>query len=242
MGLLDPARNHLADRALRDSFGSNEHRAAARRAVRASIVLLKNADGILPLAKTAKHIHVAGKAADDIGMQCGGWTITWQGSAGPVTTGTTIRAGIEGSVSKKTRVTYSDDGKGAQRADVAIVVVGESPYAEGVGDRSDLALSADDVAVVERVAETGTPMIVIVLSGRPLVLGSTLDRAAAVLAAWLPGTEGAGVADVLFGDYAPTGKLSHRWPASMADVPLGTRATSEALFPYGFGLVYERTG
>ncbi len=238
MGLLDRARSRLADRTLRDSFGSSEHRAVARRAVRESIVLLKNTDAALPLAKTLKHVHVAGLGADDIGMQCGGWTITWQGSTGAVTDGTTIRAGIEAAVSKRTRVTYGDDSRAAARADAAIVVVGESPYAEGLGDRGDLTLDPADAELVERVAATGTPTIVIVLSGRPLVLGSVLDRATAVLAAWLPGTEGGGIADVLFGDYAPTGKLSHRWPRSMADVPLGTRAASGALFPYGFGLGY----
>lgn len=238
MGLLNPRRDQLAERALRASFGSAAHRALARRAVSASLVLLKNAGGVLPLTETAQHIHVAGRGADDIGIQCGGWTIKWQGSPGPITTGTTIRAGIEARAGERTRVTYSADGAGAAGADAAIVMVGEAPYAEGVGDRSDLTLGADDVALVERVAATGTPTIVIVISGRPLILGGVLDRAAAVLAAWLPGSEGAGVADVLFGDRAPTAKLSHRWPRTMADVPLGTRETSDALFPYGFGLDY----
>ncbi len=115
-------------------------------------------------------------------------------------------------MSAKTRVTYSADGRGAEGADVAVVVVGEAPYAEGVGDRADLSLSADDVAVVDAIAAASVPIVVVVYSGRPLILGRVLDRADAVVAAWLPGTEGRGVADVLFGDYAPRGKLGFTWP------------------------------
>jgi beta-glucosidase len=212
MGLLDAHRSQLSDPELAREFGSTKHREVARRAVRESLVLLKNDNGALPLAKSAARIHVAGKAADDIGMQCGGWTVTWQGKPGNVTTGTTLRAAIAATASAKTRVTYSADGRGADGADVAVVVVGEAPYAEGVGDRADLALAADDAALVDAIAAAGVPIVLVVYSGRPLILGRALDRASAVVAAWLPGTEGRGITDVLFGDYAPRGKLGFACP------------------------------
>jgi beta-glucosidase len=133
------------------------------------------------------------------------------------------------------------DGGGAAGADVAVVVVGEEPYAEGVGDRADLALGADDVGLVERIAATGVPVVAVIYSGRPLILGSVLERAAAVVAAWLPGTEGRGITDVLFGDHAPSGKLGFTWPRSMAQTPINAGdATYDPLFPFGFGLTYER--
>ena len=120
---------------------------------------------------------------------------------------------------------------------IAVVVVGEDPYAEMKGDRSDLALSADDVAAVSDAKAAGVPVVVVVLSGRPLVLGSVADQADAIVAAWLPGTEGQGVADVLFGDAPPTGRLSFTWPRSMGQVPLGhgKAAIQDPLFPFGFG-------
>lgn len=158
----------------------------------------------------------------------------WQGETGNVMPGgTTIRAGLEQSVSSRTQVTFSaDDGSAAAGADVALVVVGETPYAEGVGDLSDLSLSEADHALVDRVAATGTPLVLVVISGRPLILGRALDKASAVVAAWLPGTEGAGVSDVLLGKRAPTGKLSFSWPRSMEQF------RGEPRFPQGFGLKY----
>jgi len=239
MGLLDTRRSQRSDPALAREFGSTKHREVARRAVRESVVLLKNDDRVLPLAKTAARIHVAGRAADDIGMQCGGWTVTWQGKPGAVTAGTTLRAALAAAASPQTRVSYSADGSGAAGADVAVVVVGEAPYAEGVGDRADLALAADDVAVVDALAAAQVPIVLVVYSGRPLILGGVLDRAAAVVAAWLPGTEGSGIADVLFGDYAPRGKLGFAWPRSMAGIPRHAGdASYDPLFPFGFGLTY----
>jgi beta-glucosidase len=239
MGLMDESRSQLSDPALVREFGSTKHREVARRAVRESLVLLKNENHALPLAKSAARIHVAGKAADDIGMQCGGWTVAWQGRAGTVTTGTTLRAAIAATASPKTQVTYSADGRAAAGADVAVVVVGEAPYAEGVGDRADLALAAEDVALVDAVAATGVPVVVVIYSGRPLILGGVLDRAAAVVAAWLPGTEGRGITDVLFGDYAPRGKLGFTWPRSMQQIPINVGdAAYDPLFPFGFGLTY----
>jgi beta-glucosidase len=231
MGLMDAKRSQLADRSLQKSFGSAEHRAVAREAVRESLVLLKNEKKLLPLSKTAVRIHVAGKNADDIGNQCGGWTIDWQGKSGDVTTGgTTILAAIKSAVSKDTKVSFSKDGTGAEGADVGIVVIGETPYAEMKGDRSDLSLDKLDIAAVKAMKAAGIPVVVIVVSGRPMVLGEVGEQANALVAAWLPGTEGQGVADVLFGDYKPTGKLSFTWPRG--------NSKADAQFAYGFGLKY----
>jgi beta-glucosidase len=226
-----------ADRSLLPRVGSDEHRQLAREAVQRSLVLLKNDGAVLPLSKMAGRIHVAGKNADDLGNQCGGWTITWQGSSGAITTGTTILGGIRSAVLSGTAVTYARDGAGAAGADVGIVVVGETPYAEGVGDRADLSLDAEDVAAAQAVHASGIPTVVVLVSGRPMILGPVLAEADALVAAWLPGTEGEGVADVLFGDVAPTGRLSHSWPRSMAQVPVNVGDTDyDPLFPYGYGL------
>jgi beta-glucosidase len=239
LGLLDEGRTQLADRRLYQSFGSPEHRAVARRAVRESLVLLKNDRRALPLSKTAKRIHVAGKNADDLGNQCGGWTITWQGKSGEPTKGTTILAGLRSVASKGTEVTYSRDGTGAAGADVGVVFVGETPYAEMLGDREDLSLAREDLEAIANVKKAGIPLVVVLVSGRPLILGDALGMADAVVAAWLPGTEGAGVADVLFGDYKPTGKLSFSWPRSTAQIPVNVGdAKYDPLFPFGFGLTY----
>jgi len=239
MGLMDPARSSLADRSLQARFGSPAHREVARRAVRQSLVLLKNEKKTLPLSKTAKRIVVAGKNADDIGNQCGGWTIDWQGKSGPIVPGgTTILAALK-AAAKGGEVTFSADGTGATGADVAVVVVGEKPYAEFFGDREDLALDKDDLAAIANVKKAGIPVVLVVVSGRPLILGDALGQADAVVAAWLPGTEGQGVADVLFGDYKPTGKLSFTWPRTMAQIPINVGdAAYDPQFPYGFGLSY----
>jgi beta-glucosidase len=240
MGLMKPGANPLADRKLQASFGSAAHRDIARRAVRESLVLLKNDKKALPIAKTAKKILVAGSNADDLGNQAGGWTITWQGMSGGTTTakGTTILAGIKAAV-PQAQVTYAKDGAGAAGADVAIVVVGETPYAEFMGDRDDLSLSKEDQLAVATAKAAGVPVVLVVVSGRPLILGEALTQADAVVAAWLPGSEGAGVADVLFGDHKPTGKLSFSWPRSMAQIPVNVGdATYDPLFKFGFGLSY----
>jgi beta-glucosidase len=240
MGMMDRNRSQLADRNLHSTFGSAAHRQVARECVRASLVLLKNSRRALPLRKTARHIHVAGKSADDIGNQCGGWTIDWQGKSGDVTTGgTTILQAIQTAVSKQTRVTHSKDGAGGEGADVGVVVIGETPYAEGLGDREDLSLAPEDVAAVENLKRAGLPVVAVLVTGRPVILEPILARCDAVVAAWLPGTEGQGVADVLFGDYRPTGKLSFSWPRSNAQLPInvGDRRYNP-LFRYGFGLTY----
>jgi len=227
------------DRSLLPQVGSDAHRQVAREAVRKSLVLLKNEGRVLPLSKMTRRIHVAGKNADDLGNQCGGWTISWQGSSGAITSGTTVLQGIRAAVLGGASVTYSRDGSGAEGADVGVVVIGETPYAEGQGDRADLSLSAEDVTAVRAVHGARVSTVVVLVSGRPLILGATEREADAIVAAWLPGTEGAGVADVLFGDYPPTGRLSHSWPRTMAQIPVNWGdAVYDPLYPYGYGLSY----
>lgn len=237
MGLFD---NRYTDKELTETIGSAEHRSVAREAVRQSMVLLKNNNNILPLSKNAARLHVAGSGANDIGMQCGGWTIDWQGKKGNVTPGgTTIFEGIKNTVSKNAKVSFSVDGSGADSTDIGIVVVGEEPYAEMFGDRADLALSATDAAVIDRMKAKGIPVVVVLLSGRPMIINSSLEKSDAFVAAWLPGTEGQGIADVLFGDYVPTGKLPHSWPKSMNQIPINIGDKEyDPLFPFGYGLTY----
>lgn len=239
MGLMKADAALMADAALQKEFGSPAHRAVAREAVRQSVVLLKNEGKVLPLSRTAKRIHLSGRGADDLGMQCGGWTVDWQGKRGPVTTGgTTILQALRQAAGKGTLITEARDQPDATGADLALVVIGEDPYAESKGDRSDLALCAEDTAAVSAAKATGVPVVVVVLSGRPLLLGGVATAADAIVAAWLPGTEGAGVTDVLFGDTPPTGKLSFTWPRSPDQLPLGhgKPAGGDPLFPFGHGL------
>jgi len=233
----------LTNRTYTALIGAEAHRAVARDAVRQSLVLLKNEKNLLPLSKNARKIFVAGKNADDIGHQCGGWTITWEGQSGAITPGTTILQGIRQTVSPATTVTYDRRATGIDASyDVAIVVIGETPYAEFKGDRptpGSLGLDAEDKAVLDRVKATGVPMVVVLISGRPLVVTDQLPDWAAFVAAWLPGTEGQGVADVLFGDYKPTGKLPVSWPRSEAQIPINKGDSRyDPLFPFGFGLTY----
>jgi beta-glucosidase len=235
MGLFD---NHYADRSYIDDFGSSKHRIVAREAVKKSIVLLKN-EGVLPLSKDVKHIHVAGLGANDIGMQCGGWTMEWQGKLGDITDGTTILEGIKSSVSDDSKVTYDINGQNGQNADVGIIVIGEKPYAEGVGDRENLNLSEEDIATLKNMQKYNYPLIVIMLSGRPLMISDQINNWDAFLAAWLPGTEGDGVSDILFGDYNPTGKLSFSWPNLMSQIPHDYQdKKNPPLFDYKYGLNY----
>ena len=238
MGLLDPSRSSLADPKLASTFGSDEHRRLARQAVRESMVLLKNDKAALPLRRTGR-VHVTGSRADDLGSQCGGWSITWQGATGPITQGTTILQAIRAASGSGLKVTTAADGVDATRADAAVVVIGEGPYAEFKGDREDLSLDPADREAVAAARKAGVPVVVVLLSGRPLILGDVVDWADAVVAAWLPGTEGAGVADVLFGDHKPAGKLPMSWPRNMAQIPVNVGdAKYDPLFPYGFGLSY----
>ncbi|MBE3134193.1 MAG: glycoside hydrolase family 3 C-terminal domain-containing protein [Acidobacteria bacterium] len=240
MGLFE---RPFGDPSLLPMVGSAEHRAVARQAVRESQVLLVNRNAALPLSETVPHVLVAGKAADDIGLQCGGWTITWQGTSGPITQGTTILQAIR-NAAPKARVTYSPTGEVPNGARVGVVVIGERPYAEMNGDRTSLELDPADIAVVRKAKASGLPTVVVLLSGRPMILDSILPYADAILAAWLPGTEGDGVADVLYGKYNPTGKLSHTWPRSMAQIPInvgpdGEKPRDVPLFEFGFGVSYR---
>lgn len=232
LGLFD---RPLSDRTHIDEIGSQEHREVARQAVRESMVLLQN-DGVLPLSPDVDEVLVAGFNANDIGNQSGGWTITWQGSSGDTTPGTTVLEAIENAVSPSTLVTYNRRATGDLSGDVGVVVIGETPYAEGRGDSFDLSVSTRDVEIVNRVCEA-MPCVVILISGRPLLIGEILDVSDAIVAAWLPGTEGAGVADVLFGDFGFTGRLPMTWPRSMEQLPINIGDESyDPLFPVGFGL------
>ncbi len=250
LGIFD---HPYTDRKLTSNIGSPEHRDIARKAVRESVVLLKNDNKILPLSKNMKRILVAGKSADDIGLQCGGWTLTWQGGWGPITPGTTVLQAITNSVSKGTEVKFSMDGSSAGSFDAAIVVVGETPYSEFAGDivpenapqignytkRTSLGLDDNDMTTIENVKKSGIPMIIVLISGRPMIVNDALKDSKAFIAAWLPGTEGQGVADVIFGDYAPTGKLSFTWPREMSQIPIHMGDTNyDPLFPFGYGLTY----
>ena len=239
-GLMDKKHSPLADRRLQVSFGSADHRKVARQAVRESLVLLKNESKVLPLPKKVARIHVSGKGADDLGMQCGGWTSDWQGSMGNhIPGGTSILTALKNTVPKTTEVTFSKDGAGAAGAKVGVVVIGENPYAEMKGDRSDLSLDPEDLEAVANLKKAGLPVVVILLSGRPMLLGSVLEQADALIAAWLPGSEGQGVADVLFGDSKPTGKLTYSWPRSAAQIPIHATDTNyDPLFKLGYGLSY----
>jgi len=235
MGLFE---RPYSDKELLSMVGSKEHRKIAREAVKQSLVVLKN-DGVLPLSKDLGHIHVSGKNADDLGNQCGGWTISWQGESGPITKGTTIYEAIQVAVSSFTNVTYSKDGSGAKGADVGIVIIGETPYAEMEGDRESLVLDKKDLAAINKIKKAGVPVVVIIISGRPLIITDELDKWSGLIAAWLPGSEGRGVTDVIFGDYNPTGRLSVTWPRTMEQIPINFGDNDyDPLFEYGYGLSY----
>lgn len=228
------------DRSLTPGVGSAEHRALAREAVRASQVLLKNDGGVLPLAKNAR-LFVAGKSADDIGNQSGGWTVGWQGRSGAVTEGTTVLQGIRAAVTDPSRVTYDRYGNGIDGSyTAAVAVVGETPYAEMRGDRpGGMGLDQEDLQTLARLEASGVPVVVVLVSGRPLDIASRLPAWKALLAAWLPGSEGDGVSDVLFGDHAPTGKLPVTWMSSASQQPINQGDGKTPLFPYGYGLTYD---
>jgi beta-glucosidase len=232
------------------NIGSAEHRALARETVRHTLVLLKNEHEALPLTKNTPLIFVAGQAAEDIGLQAGGWTITWQGMEGKIMPGATILEGIKQTVSPQTQVVYDrfaqfDQVKSAQgrlaQADVGIVVVAEKPYAEGVGDEAEPRLSGKDVTLIEQMRARAQKVIVIMLTGRPVEITEQLPLADAWVAAWLPGTEGNGVSDMLFGDYEFTGKLPFTWQRWNKQLPfdfanLAKDGCDAPLFPYGYGL------
>ncbi|KQR11975.1 glycoside hydrolase family 3 N-terminal domain-containing protein [Cellulomonas sp. Leaf334] len=238
LGLFD---SPFADRSQAAGVGSPEHRAVAREAAAKSQVLLKNADDLLPLAADAR-VYVAGSNADDLGNQAGGWTISWQGGSGDTTTGTSILEGIQNRAgTADPSVIYSKDASApVGDAQVGVVVVGETPYAEGQGDVGNngksLSLSAADRTAIDTVCGA-LPCAVLVVSGRPQLVTDHLAAIDALVASWLPGTEGAGVADVLFGTQPFTGRLPVTWPAAADQVPVNVGDDTYApLFPYGWGL------
>ena len=183
---------------------------------------------------------MAGRGANDLEMQCGGWTIDWQSMNGaPLLGATTILSAVKAAVSPPTQVVYSPDGTGLEGCDAILVVTGEGPYAEFEGDRADLSIDRPDVEAILNARKARVPMVTVLLSGRPLLIEPLLRASDGVVAAWLPGSEGEGVTDVLFGDYRPTGKLPRTWPRDMTQVPLNVGDPHyHPLFPYGFGLTY----
>lgn len=266
-GLFDKPRPAERYWSRHDSFGSAAHREVAREAVRKSLVLLKNEKKLLPLNKDLR-VLVSGKNADNVGHQCGGFTVAWQGTSGNdfVVGGSSIWQGIKAAAPG---ATLSPDGAAADPAqhDVAIVVIGEKPYAEGMGDIRDgddvvvqtgsqingklkvlepygdslvLAdLHPEDLQTINAIIAKGIPVVVVLISGRPLVTNQELAASNAFVAAWLPGSEGAGVADVLFGDYAFSGKLSFSWPHSVSKGCNVGDPAYDRLFPVGYGLGYS---
>jgi beta-glucosidase len=236
IGLFD---HPYADWTHFDTIGCATHRAVAREAVRKSLVLLKNSDSTLPLKKKGKTYIVAGSHANDPGLQCGGWTLKWQGTIGNIPGATSIYDGIR-------RLAFGDsiiwvhDGKVVKNADAAIIVVGEQPYAEWEGDKnaSDLILDLDSKKLISDYRAAGVKVITMLISGRPLIVRSEIQSSDACVAAWLPGSEGEGIADVLFGDYNFTGKLGFAWPATAEQIPIHKGDNQKPLFEYGFGLSY----
>ncbi|KAG8387191.1 hypothetical protein BUALT_Bualt03G0227600 [Buddleja alternifolia] len=252
LGLFE---NPLTDYSLVNQIGSQAHRDLAREAVRKSLVLLKNGENadspLLPLPKRTSKILVAGSHANDIGLQCGGWTITWQGISSKnltdgTTSGSTILSAISTAVDPSTEIVYNENPDDAilkaNNFSYAIVVVGEPPYAEGYGDNLNLTIPEPGLRTMTNVCRS-TKCIVVLISGRPLVIEPYLSSIDALVAAWLPGTEGQGVADVLFGDYGFTGKLSRTWFKTVDQLPMNVGDKHyDPLFPFGFGLTTKPIG
>jgi beta-glucosidase len=243
----------MPDTKYQGTVRSREHLELARQAVRESLVLLKNDNDVLPLSKDTPLIFIAGEGANDIGLQSGGWTLAWLGKPGNDNEGTTVLSGIRAAAGSDTRVEYNRDGDFSEFkdtegnpliADVGIVVLAEQPYSEGVGDRADISLTEAEAGLIAEMHNQSESVAVILISGRPRVITEQLPLADAWVAAWLPGTEGGGIADVLFGDYPFTGKLSYSWPRSNEQLPIninnvnGKTGCDAPLFPFGYGLEY----
>ncbi|KAL3649162.1 hypothetical protein CASFOL_005565 [Castilleja foliolosa] len=234
----------MSDGSLLRTVGCELHRKLAREAVRKSLVLLKNGkdpkEPFLPLDRTAKRILVVGKHADDLGYQCGGWTATWEGKSGRITTGTTILEAIKEFADDNTEVIYEQNPSGPfleKDYSFAIVVVGEGPYVESGGDSTDLKIHFNGDELISMVADK-VPTLAILISGRPLALEpSLLDKIEALVAAWLPGSEGAGIMDVIFGDCEFQGRLPITWFKNVEQLPMNAEDDLyDPLFPIGFGL------
>ncbi|KAL0459966.1 UNVERIFIED_CONTAM: Lysosomal beta glucosidase [Sesamum latifolium] len=245
MGLFE---DPLADPSLANQLGSQEHRELAREAARKSLVLLKNGKSaknpLLPLPKKAPKILVAGTHADNLGYQCGGWTIEWQGVHGnDLTVGTTILGAVKQTVDPSTQVVYMENPDAnfvkTNGFSYAIVVVGEVPYAEMFGDSTNLTMIEPGPSTIRNVCGA-VKCVVVVVSGRPVVLEPYVSQADALVAAWLPGTEGLGVTDALFGNYGFTGKLARTWFKSVDQLPMNVGDSHyDPLFPFGFGLTTQ---
>jgi beta-glucosidase len=232
----------FSNQALVDEVGSGAHREVAREAVRQSLVLLRNEGDVLPLDPDEAQILVSGVGMHSIGMQCGGWTISWQGSGGDITPGTTIIDAIESAVSSETEVIYSRFGRFEDidgTVPLGIAVVGEQPYAEFEGDDADLALTDNEIEMLARIREKVDTLVVIMIAGRPMIVSDYLGDWEGFVMAWLPGTEAQGIADVLFGDYPFVGRLPYTWPRSADQLPQGAMDQDEALFPLGYGITTE---
>lgn len=256
-GLFEEEIGSAHEEELEEQVGSTKNRAVARQAVRESLVLLKNENvggvSAIEALNQAKKIQVSGQKAYDMGAQCGGWTISWQGQSGMITQGTTIIEGIaEVTAGRDLKLTHDVTGVVGEEADALIVVVGEQPYAEMEGDRmpSGLVVSDKDQQVLEAVRESlaqrtdQIPVIAVIVAGRPLDITEYMDMFDGIVMAWLPGTEGAGVADVLFGDYDFQGTLPITWMKDMEELPAikeadltGTQVDPQlVLYPRGTGL------
>ncbi len=211
IGLFDTIENNPESI---QTIGSKEHREIAREAVSKSIVVLKNEKQVLPISRFSKKIYIAGVAADNLGMQLGGWSVEWQGIDGNWTPGTTILDGILEVASPQDDIVYNQDGNFDDTngvADVGIMVVGEKPYAEGWGDTENVSVSNTDLETIHKLKQHAKKIIIIIMSGRPLDIKNEMKNWDATIAAWLPGSEGGGVADVLFGVKPITGKLPVAW-------------------------------
>lgn len=233
MGLFE---NPMPAAGKTSEVGSDADRAIARQAVAELAVLLKTSANVLPIPASGQKVLLAGQGADDIGIQSGGWTITWQGSAGQITSGPTLQGVLKAKLGDNLSYDRNAAFPAGTKADIGIVVVAERPYAEGVGDSSTLALPNEDVALLAKMRPLVNKLVVVVISGRPMVLGDVAS-ADAVVEAWLPGTEAAGLADVLLGDKPFVGTTPYTWPKTAADAPrVGKSACDGAVYPVGYGL------
>ncbi|KAJ9540471.1 hypothetical protein OSB04_026977 [Centaurea solstitialis] len=244
MGLFE---NPLSDLGMAKYLGSEVNRELAREAVRKSLVLLKNGKPgdrpMLPLPKRTNKILVAGTHADNIGNQCGGWTIEWHGKSGNITKGTTILSAIRKAVLPETEVVYVENPTPefvkSNNFSYAIVVTGEYPYSESAGDSEDLTIPEPGPSTIKNVCGS-VKCVVVLMSGRPVVIEPYVSSMDALVAAWLPGTEGEGVTDVLFGDVGFTGKLAHTWFKTVDQLPMNVGDPHyDPLYPFGFGLTTD---
>lgn len=241
-------KNPFPDATLISQIGCVAHRNKARQAVRESLVLMKHTNDVLPIDKTTKKIVVVGEHANNSGLQSGGWTIAWQGTDKNYKGATTILEGIQSK--SEGLVMYDPNGTGNHLdADIAIVVVGETPYAEALGDIGDgkglhkLTLSEKHQGYINTYTKAGIKTIVVLVSGRPLVVTDQIEQSDTFIAAWLIGSEGGGIAEVLFGDYNFKGKLPHSWPKSVEDFkgkygPNFWDPSITPLFEFGYGMTY----